>query len=296
MDGYDARMNVAVVATSSVVPSIELTEGVRTLRDAGMTVSVAANCNEESFLFAGDDATRAEQFYQAACSESELIWCANGGYGAARLLPLLDRLPMPPMKTLIGYSDVTALLSFVRTRWKWRTIHAPMVASKVLADTLEYLKEPRSIHCPLQWITPPLEVTATIVGGNLAVWTSMIGTPFAEPAAAKMLFLEDVDEPPYRIDRLVTQLQQSGGLEDVAAIVLGAFSDCEDRVKRVRAASGEQVPLRRTWNIDEALLEIFGRLDVPVAKGLPVGHGGYAMPLPLGIPFRLSADGVLSSL
>jgi muramoyltetrapeptide carboxypeptidase len=286
-------MKIAVVSTSSVVPKMELAEGLQSLRDAGMTVSVAANCDATHFLFAGNDSTRVAEFERAANSDSDVIWCANGGYGAARLLPLLEQCSPPPHKTLIGFSDVTALLSFARTRWGWRTIHAPMVASNLLAETLRYLQQPTPMRHQLRWLTNPCDIAAEIVGGNLAVWTSLTGTPYAESVAGKILFLEDVDEPPYRIDRLVNQLKQSGSLDGVAAIVLGAFTDCDDRVKQVRSIDGQRVPVRRAWKIDEALAEIFGRLDVPVAMGLPVGHGGCATPLPLGVAAQLHSDGSL---
>ncbi|MBV8781752.1 MAG: LD-carboxypeptidase, partial [Phycisphaerae bacterium] len=116
----------------------------------------------------------------------------------------------------------------------------------------------------------------------------------AELAAGKILFLEDVGEQPYRIDRLVTQLHQSGALNHVAAIVLGTFTDCDDRVKQVRSHDGSLIPLRRTWPIDEAITEIFGNLNIPVATGLPIGHGGNTMPLPLGVRAKLSAEGTLT--
>ena len=113
-----------------------------------------------------------------------------------------------------------------------------------------------------------------------------------------MLFLEDIDEPPYRIDRLLTQLRQSGRLGGVVAIVLGGFTDCEDRVSQVMSAtdSTERVPLRRSYSIEKALQLSFGDLGIPVAMGLPVGHGTNATPLPLGERYGLDPSGVLRFL
>ena len=129
----------------------------------------------------------------------------------------------------------------------------------------------------LRWIGTPLPqaIEANLVGGNLSVWNSLTGTPFAESAAGRILFLEDIDEPPYRIDRLLTQLRLGGRLDGVAAIVLGAFTDCADRVSQVMSAADPQqrVPLRRSFSIDEALEWSFAQLGIPVAAGLPVGHG-----------------------
>jgi muramoyltetrapeptide carboxypeptidase len=149
----------------------------------------------------------------------------------------------------------------------------------------------------LKWIgTPPARaIEADLIGGNLSVWNSLTGTPLAELAKDKILFLEDIDEPPYRIDRMVTQLRQSGRLDGVAAIVLGGFADCEDRVSQVlvSADSQKRMPLRRSYSVDEALEISFGSLGIPVAMGLPVGHGAHSTPLPLGEKYRLDRAGVL---
>jgi muramoyltetrapeptide carboxypeptidase LdcA involved in peptidoglycan recycling len=160
---------------------------------------------------------------------------------------------------------------------------------------------------PLEWIgAPPASpITAELVGGNLTVLASLIGTPYAQPAAGKILFLEDIAEQPYRLDRKVNQLHQSGLLDGALAIVLGGFNDCDDQVSQVlptmtpaefaaKRGAGEpiaRVPLRRTYTIQEALTQIFGDLNrrtgIPVASGLPVGHGEFTTPLPLGEAYEL---------
>jgi len=307
----DVRIRIAVVAPSSAVPQVELTMGIAHLRSAGLTVDVQPSCAAQSFVFAGDDQQRGEGFYAAAKSnEHDVLWCACGGYGSTRILPLLDRLAAeggtPPMKLLVGFSDATALMSFVRQRWGWRTTHAPMVISRTLRELdAAMLQAIARCHKPqepwgqwqLKWIgTPPARaIEADLIGGNLSVWNSLTGTRFAESATNRILFLEDIDEPPYRIDRMVTQLRQSGRLDGVAAIVLGAFTDCEDRVSQVlvSADSQKRMPLRRSYSVDEALEFSFGSLGIPVAMGLPVGHGTHSTPLPLGEKYRLDCSGVL---
>jgi muramoyltetrapeptide carboxypeptidase len=312
MSHITAPIRIAVVAASSAVPQVELELGVAHLRSAGMMVEVQANCPAQSFVFAGDDPERAESFYAAAMSNSiDVLWCACGGYGSARILPLLDRLAVdrgtPPVKLLVGFSDATALMSFVRERWGWKTTHAPMVISRTLreldATMLQAIARCQTPQYPwgrwqLKWIgTPPARATeAELIGGNLSVWNSLTGTLFAESAKDRILFLEDIDEPPYRIDRMATQLRQSGRLDGVAAIVLGGFADCEDRVSQVLASadSRERVPLRRSYSVDEALEFSFGQLGIPVAAGLPVGHGAFSTPLPLGGKYRLDCAGILA--
>ena len=141
-----------------------------------------------------------------------------------------------------------------------------------------------------------------LVGGNLSLWAAMAGTPFAPIAVpGRIVFLEDVGEAPYRLDRMVVQLLQSGTFFGVTAIVLGDFRNCEDEPKTVRASAdnaAETKPLRAKIPMNEALVETFGRLGerlgVPVAVGLPVGHGPNFAPLPLGAEYQLSPDGALS--
>jgi muramoyltetrapeptide carboxypeptidase LdcA involved in peptidoglycan recycling len=159
--------------------------------------------------------------------------------------------------------------------------------------------------------TQPIE--AEIVGGNLSLWACVVGTPYAGKASGRILFLEDVDERPYRIDRMMVQIEQAGGLDDVRAIILGDFTNCDDESSTCIKPLGprenprtlldnidqrERIPLRKVFTLDEALLEIFGtigaRLKIPIATGLPVGHGPNFNPLPLGAQYRLTPDGKLS--
>jgi muramoyltetrapeptide carboxypeptidase len=125
------------------------------------------------------------------------------------------------------------------------------------------------------------------------LWACLMGTPYAPDSRGKILFFEDVGEAWYRVDRMVTHLRQAGALEGVRAIILGDFKDCKDEVHMVRQeADGEQkVPLRKFFEEREAVEEIFGQLRVPVARGLPVGHGPNFAPLPLGARYRVGLDG-----
>jgi muramoyltetrapeptide carboxypeptidase len=304
-------IRVAVIAASSAVPQVELAMGVEHLRSAGIEVELAENCAAQHFVFAGTDRERADALYAAACSDRyDALWCACGGYGATRLLPILQNLTdekgIPPFKRLIGFSDSTAIMSFARTRWNWKTIHAPMLVSTSLhvldEESLRAIATGITLPEPwgtwqLKWIAaPPAQpIEAELIGGNLAVWTAMTGTPFSESARGKFLLLEDIEEIPYRIDRLTTQLRCSGRLEGVAAIVLGTFTNCDDRVSMVMrsAESSERVPLRKSYAIDEALAIIFGDLGMPVVSGLPVGHGFNSTAVPLGARYRLDAGGTL---
>src|SRR5437870_217020 len=121
-------IQVGVVAPSSAVGQVELGKGVERLRAAGLDVRVHPSCAAIHHTFAGTDEQRAGALYEYACDPAiDAIWCAGGGYGATRLLPMLEGMTRPPGgKLLVGYSDVTALHEFVRARWDWDTLHFPM--------------------------------------------------------------------------------------------------------------------------------------------------------------------------
>jgi len=324
---------IGIIAPSSPCGQVELELGVERLAREGFDVIVHPQCARRHFTFAGSDDERAGALCELADdADIDVIWCARGGYGAARLLPILERHTnergAPPRKLLVGYSDVTVLHEFVRHRWRWPTLHAPMPAADLAAikpeewsATVELVKRNRpaiAYERPcLSFITdrPDASITGELIGGNLSLWQSLMGTPWQPEARGKILFFEDLSEPFYRIDRMFTQVVQSGALDGAAAIVLGDFTDCKDeshqvlkppatdeereQVRRDRA-SAPRVPLRKTYDLREAIEVIFGevgrRLGIPVATGLPVGHGPNFAPLPLGATYALQTDGSLKLL
>jgi muramoyltetrapeptide carboxypeptidase len=325
---------VGIVAASSVVPRAELELGVAHLRDNGFDVRVHGDVLDQHFTFAGKDERRAGSLFDFAHDPSlDVVWMARGGYGATRLLPLLDELTArrgnPPRKLLVGYSDVTALHEYVRTRWGWPTLHAPMPAALSFSrlpaaewDAIVACVRGQRAAFPwestkLTFLTapPPSPIDGDLIGGNLSLWTAVAGTPYAASGAGKLLFFEDVGEKPYRVDRMVTQLLQSGAFDGAAGIILGDFTDCEDedtpcleplpdgadpRTLLENVEQRTKVSLRRVYTLDESVREIFGtvgeRLGIPIAKGLPVGHGPNFSPLPLGARYRLNASGRLEVL
>jgi len=309
---------IAFVAASSVVPRLDCEAGVDRLRAAGFKATVHPQCFETHFTYAGADAQRAAALWQVANDdEVDMVWLARGGYGAARLLPLLDDLTKhhgPPhrRKLLVGYSDVTVLHEYARTRWRWPTLHAPMPSAgnfgtydqshwRALLDLIQG-KHPGDVwgDRPLKWLNAPpaTAIEAELVGGNLALWSSVVGTPYAPtPAKGRILFLEDIGEKYYRIDRMLTQIRQAGLLDDAVAIVLGDFTNCDDDAPQlVRGPNDTRIPLRPQYTFDHALKEIFAPLPIPVATGLPVGHGPNFAPLPLGATYRLTPDGAINLL
>jgi muramoyltetrapeptide carboxypeptidase len=324
---------VGVVAPCSPVGQVELGFGVEVLREAGFEVKVHPQCSKQHFVCAGTDQERAEALFEYAHNpEIDVIWSARGGYGAGRLLPLLAEMShsrgKPPKKLLVGYSDVTMLHELVRKHWGWATLHAPMPAANLRAlkpaewQATVDLVNGRKTAIPwqqtrLQWLTDPPAgpLRAELIGGNLSLWASLAGTDFQPRCRGKIIFLEDLDEKPYRIDRMFTQIVQAGMMDGVAAVVLGDFTDCadenvtvlkqpEDESSRSRLrgdwSSGQRTSLRRTYSLDEALEEIFGgvcrKMNIALAKGLPVGHGPNFSPLPLGARYELKPNSSIELL
>jgi muramoyltetrapeptide carboxypeptidase len=326
-------MRVGIVAPASVVGQVELGLGIEHLTAAGFDVVRHPQCARQHFTFAGTDEERAAAIWEVANDPSiDVLWSARGGYGAVRLLPMLEALTKergaPAKKLLAGYSDITVLHEFVRKHWDWSTLHAAMPASDLSVikpdewrATVELVKRK---HAPLPYEASCLKFmndapvkpqAAEVVGGNLSLWASLVGTPWQPDARRKFLFLEDLGEPYYRIDRMFTQVVQSGGLDGAAGLILGDFTDCKDesntalrapenedereRIRRDRK-SASRIPLRKVYDEQEAFDNIFGavgkRLGVPVAYGLPVGHGPNFAPLPLGAKYQLTPDGGLQLL
>ena len=312
-------MRLGIIAPSSAVGQVELANGAAHLRSAGFDVVLHSHCAGLHYTFAGPDADRAKAFYDFATDSSiDALWAAGGGYGATRLLPLLDNLcdefGNPRSKLLIGYSDITSLHEYVRSRWSWSSLHFPMPSAgsfpavdprhfETAVQLVNGRKPPDPWNAqPLRFLSnaPPSPLRGVIVGGNLSLYAALTGTPYAPIASpGRIIFLEDIDEPPYRIDRMTTQLLHSGLFHGSIAIVLGDFTNCRDEPAQVLSpdATGAKIPLRPKIDVTSALRETFGsigdRLGIPVAMGLPVGHGPNFAPLPLGAEYTLTPAGTL---
>lgn len=326
---------VGIVAPSAAVSPVELELGVQKLVSAGFEVEVHRQNKKRHLFFAGKDQERAEAFYEFAQDPHiHILWAARGGYGAYRILPWLEKLTqekgVPPKKLYVGYSDSTALQTFLKERWGWPTLHAPMPALREFIEMegkdWKLLLDLTSACTPAAGCLGPKKlkfygkaplslVEAELVGGNLSVWNTLYGTPYEPNAQGKILFLEEVSEPFYRVDRMIQHLAAMGGFEGVQALVLGTFDDCADSVPRVLKSQPKPKDLKRVvskprdqeltllrprMEASRALKEIFGeigeRFGIPVAYGLPTGHGGGYRPLPLGAQYRLFPNGNLELL
>jgi muramoyltetrapeptide carboxypeptidase len=284
---------VAIVAPASPFTKPEFDRGVAELRRLGFEPffepSVFAQLGG---YLSGDGRLRARAFLDAWRDPSiGAIMAARGGYGSVHMLPYFDRAMLRETpKPFIGYSDVTSLLTYLTIGCQIVSFHGPMLAGKLGKGTSAY--DPDSMLRALTRIEPLGEVAAAsmetfrageaagpLYGGTLAQLVAAVGTPFAfAPPKGYLLFLEDVAERPYRLDRMLTQLRLAGVLDTAAGIVLGEFVGCDE-------PSGELAA--RT-----VLKELLKDFNGPVVFGFPSGHtAGPAMTLPLGVGARLIANG-----
>jgi muramoyltetrapeptide carboxypeptidase len=235
---------------------------------------------------AGDDKRRFTELIAALTNpEIKAVFCARGGYGAMRLLPKLASwaLEYPiPAKPLVGFSDVTALHQWLQSNGIV-SLHAPVLVQLPRLPT----ETPKRLFSLLESTAPaaPLVGTETYVGGtveghllggNLSVFTRLLGTPFMPPLDGGILLLEDLSEQPYRLDRMWTHLELAGVFRRIRGIVLGQFLGCE--------------PRDGSFSATEVLRELAAATGVPCASGFAIGHGDVNQPVPLGIPVRLEAD------
>jgi muramoyltetrapeptide carboxypeptidase len=276
---------VGVIAPSAAVDELDLNAGVRVLETAGFRVRVGAAARKKTGYLAGADAERAADLHAMFRDpEVRAIFAARGGYGSGRLLPLLDpAVAASHPKILVAHSDLTFLLNDLLQRAQLVGFHGPMACGlphhpEATVALTAFLTGERSVwHHAAQSVVQPGTAEGILVGGSLSIIVAMLGTPYALETRGRLLFLEDVNEKPYRIDRMLTQLRQAGRLDGVAGVLFGEMPGCT-------AGDGEAVSVR------DVVAAEFAAAPYPVAYGLPSGHGNGTVTLPLGVRARLAGE------
>jgi muramoyltetrapeptide carboxypeptidase len=263
----------------------ELERAVANARALGWEPTVGDNVLARHDYLGGSDSERLRDFNSALADDSvDAIWCVRGGYGAMRLLPHLDYASLSRRpRVLLGYSDVTALHSAIGTRCELVTYHGPTAREKLTEFSRDSLVraviEGRDSlgETPMARSIRGGRARGRLVGGNLALLAALAGTPYAPDYRGALLVLEDVGEPAYRIDRMLTQLAHSGALDQIAGIVAGHFTE---------TTPGHELSAR---SLDVILREAADVAGVPAIAGAPIGHIGEQWTLPLGAIALLDA-------
>ena len=277
---------VALVAPSSAVPAEKLEPALNFVRSLGLEPEPYPSCffaNRDGYL-AADDRQRAADLHRAFSDPAIAgVWCIRGGYGAHRLLPMLDadvfrRSP----KWFGGYSDVTALHTFFNQDCGLETYHCTMPSTEPDPGpfTLSYLK--RALFgglsgplaapegAPLGRTLVTGQAEGVLCGGNLSLLAASLGTPWEIDTRGKILFLEDIGEKTYRIDSMLTQLRNAGKFRGCAGVVLGAWTDCVPEYPE------------RTLTLTEIFTQLVAPAGKPVLTDLPCGHVLPTLALPMG--------------
>lgn len=280
--GPGARIALVAPAGPLQKPD-ELSRAQDNVRTLGWEPVTAPHATNRTGYLAGLDRDRLDDINSALRDPKiDALWCLRGGYGMIRILPGVDydALSRTP-KAIIGYSDISALHAAVQRKCRLITYHGPTAREPLTRfshDSLERAVIDRADSCgtaPGAREINPGKAEGILVGGNLAVLASLCGTAFAPDMTDGILILEDINEPVYRIDRMLQQLLLSGTLNGCKAIVFGQCVKCaEDDTGRARL-------------FDEVLGEIALELGVPCLAGVPVGHISEQWTIPLGATAQL---------
>ncbi|MFY0600935.1 MAG: LD-carboxypeptidase [Cyclobacteriaceae bacterium] len=256
----------------------------------GFQAKYSDNIRVRSGFLSGTDEQRKDDLMNAFKDDSvDGIICARGGYGTGRLLPLIDFDTIREnAKVFVGFSDITALhLAFYQMAGLV-SFHGPVGASAVNDFNTDYLfdilSKGKKVKIENDESSPIRSGLATgpMIGGNLSLLTSLMGTPFDISYDDHILFIEEVGESTYRVDRMLTQLLNAGKLDRIRGIALGYFTNCDTK---------EDDPFfDYSTSLDEVFKDRFKDLDIPIAKGFPIGHESHNATVPIGIPAELDAD------
>ncbi|MEW9670282.1 LD-carboxypeptidase [Ammoniphilus sp. 3BR4] len=281
---------IGVIAPSSPVPLEKIEKSLNIFKEFGYKVKLGKTVGQEYGYLAGNDALRASDVNQMfADPEVDAIICLRGGYGTPRILESLnyDLIKNHP-KAFVGYSDITALHSAIHRHTGLVTFHGPMIAE--LADDphattwptlFNHLSGLQAGHRypkdMLQYSIVEGVAEGRLVGGNLCLLVATLGTAFEVDTKDKILFIEDIGEEPYSIDRMLTQLKLAGKLQQAKGLLFTDFSEAEPK------------PDKPTLTLEQVLHDLIRPLGIPSYYGLKSGHCQPNLTLPIGVKARINA-------
>lgn len=276
---------VILLSPSSKIDRRFLDGARKRLESWGLNVKLSKHASGSSSTYSGTLRQRRDDLQEALDDdEARLIFCSRGGYGAIHLIDKLDftRFRLHP-KWIAGYSDITVLHNLLQHEG-FASLHAPMARHLTVEEEHDFCTQmmhdllfglhPMDYFCPSHPLNRKGEASGILRGGNLSVLYGLRGTPWDLPAPGTILFLEDVNEPPHAIERMMYNLRLGGVLEQLSGLIIGQFTHLQEN----RTLGKE---------LNEALAELVADYDYPVCFGFPVGHVTQNYPLICGATIQL---------
>lgn len=285
---------IGLIGASSPAKKERIESSIKAMEDLGLKVVLGDSCRAYHGFLSGSDELRANDINKMFRDKSiKGIFAIRGGYGASRILDMLDyEMIHRNPKIFAGYSDVTALHNVFNEKCKLITFHTPMASTEFYKGvddyTMSYFKKNIFSDKPLGILKNPEgqeiktlvrgRAIGKLVGGNLSLVASSMGTPYELDTKGKILFLEDIDEVPYKIDRMLLQLKQCGKFRDAAGIILGAWTGCE-------AKEGDN-----SLSLMEVFEELIEPENKPTIYNVACGHCLPTLSLPLGARVKINGE------
>jgi muramoyltetrapeptide carboxypeptidase len=278
---------VGLVAPGSTFSREKFNNSVKALKEMGLVPVYGSHLFSKDFIFAGTVAQRTQNLRTMLNRKDiKAIWCVRGGGGSYAVAEELAKDKKPKhSKIIIGMSDVTALHLLFIQKWKWPVLHGPLfdrigvaktpsLEKSVLKKTLFDEKFRLKITGGLKSLGKSGKASGVLVGGNLVLLTTSLGSSWEVDTRGKILFLEEIGERAYRLERFLTQLKTAGKFDGLKGVVIGDFTECNE-------PDG-----RELWKT--VLKRHFGKSKIPVLMGVHSGHGAMRLTLPMGVKVRIN--------
>ncbi len=285
---------IAIMGMAGAMRDPKILSGfIQIMEQQGFNVSVGQTVNKTYGYLSGSDEERANEFNDfVANSNVKAILFIKGGWGCGRVLDKIDypQLKKNP-KIILGFSDMTSLLNAIYQKTGLITFHGPVGNSSwekfslnsfqdIVCRGGDSFQKPELPQLQLFSTWQNGKATGELIGGNLTVFCSLLGTPYWPSCAGKILFLEETHEEPYRIDRMLNSLRLAGVFDEVSGIIFGQFNDCN-----------AEKPLE-SFTLEEVVRHQLKGYSFPVIWGAPIGHVKNKWTLPIGVKALMDADGL----
>jgi len=285
---------IALISPASSPDDQKLVEsGLKYIEGLGYRTTTGKNVGKIRGYLAGTDEERVNDIHQMFSDKKvKAIFCLRGGYGAFRLLDKIDyKLIQNNPKIFVGFSEITALQMAFLHKANLITFAGPMVVSNFANDISHYTEEnfwrmitsrtiPTKVKLQENQELSKIKIgesSGRLVGGNLSVFNALIGTGYLPELKNKILFLEEINEPPYKIDRMLNQLKLNKIFKQLNGIILGSFSDCIEPDKK-----------KKTLTLEEIWKDYFDTIKIPVIHSFPHGHIKDMFTMPFGVKVKLN--------